>query len=263
MKKNLLILFCLILVVAGTSLSVHGEKDPDCLKALKTKARSLKQYRSYKAAANVKKILGEIEKGLEKCGFSKKDAAPIKDLRIRIEREVDKLAKAKKRLKTRYYSGKMTGLLNELEKQEQTGTGDETVEPEPEQEEQQEDQGEQDEGEIKIDTSFPAGKFDTHEEKGDDSTAAVEGANTSDNKISVITAGDLKTGMDLLEKRVGYLTGTVTFYRYAFVFLIIAVFVLMGFMVLFVVLLKRHDRKARQLEHQMALIRKNEDYHFQ
>ena len=253
MKKYLIILFCLALVVY-----INAEKDQDCLKKLKIKAQSLKQYGSYKKAESVKQTMKEIINGLEQCGYSKEEIKPFKKIQKDIRLEIKKLARAQQNLPVVFYSNKLNGMLSALgkkppglkkkiafkEKQEKKITPG--VKPE-----QQKGEGIAADNEAKIDTSFPAEAYDdrkvTKESKA--------------KNMSVITANQLRTGMDLLEKQVAYLSGTVRFYNYAFVFTIIILFVLVGLMVLFGLLLRRQTKKSQHIEHQMKLMRKSLEYY--
>jgi uncharacterized membrane-anchored protein YhcB (DUF1043 family) len=252
-KKYLLILFCLALVVY-----INGGKDQNCLKELKIKAQSLKQYGSYKKVEAVKQTMKEIIKGLEKCGLSKEEVKPFKKIQKDIRLEIEKLARAQKKLPSAFYSNKINGMLNALgkkypelkqkipvkEKQEKQITPE--VKPK-----QQKREGTAASNETKIETSFPAEAYDNRKVSKESGVK----------NMSVITANQLSTGMDLLEKQVAYLSGTVRFYNYAFVFTIIILFVLVGLMVLFGLLLRRQTKKSQHIEHQMKLMRKSLEYY--
>ena len=61
-------------------------------------------------------------------------------------------------------------------------------------------------------------------------------------------ADELKTKVDLMEKRVMYLVGTVNFYRYGFGFLVILVTFMTVAIILMIVFLKETKKKMSKMD---------------
>lgn len=257
MKKFWLIL---LLVISGASLFARG--DSACLTPLKEKAKSLKKCVSSKQADEVKQIMKDIITGIQKCGFSDNEIQPLVKLQNNIERELDKKEKEKKKnvLPGQFYSMQMLNGLNDLEaisapppqklKDKGTPPSDNSgKEQELLKTKKQDTQSPSPPAEKKIETSFPAGEF------------TIPGEQKKVKKAPVTAIEALKTRLGLMEQRISHLNGSVGFYRYAFIFIVIITFILAGLIVLFILILRSHGDKLNNLDQRASQMhRKISDY---
>lgn len=61
--------------------------------------------------------------------------------------------------------------------------------------------------------------------------------------LSVITANELKTKLEVVEEKLDHLSDTMRFYHYGFIFLIIFALVGLGLLILLIIILKNDLRK--------------------
>jgi hypothetical protein len=61
--------------------------------------------------------------------------------------------------------------------------------------------------------------------------------------LSVITANELKTKLEVVEEKLDHLSDTMRFYHYGFIFLIIFALVGLGLLILLIIILKNDPRK--------------------
>lgn len=254
MKRYCLMIF--LVVIAITIL--HAQKKGDCLAPLKEKAASLKKYTSYEQADELKKIVADIITGMRECGFSGEEIKPVVKFQEAIESELKRLKKNKEKLHSNYYSNQILIKIENLEKKSadskkgETGRGPLPSGVSTEDERQGAKKKDQEVKnpppitEKKIISSFPAENFTT-----DADQKKVK-------KPPVTTVEALKTRIDLMEQRIAHLTGSVGFYRYAFIFLVIIAFILAGLMVLLILVLRGQGRKLSHLEQRISLMHRED-----
>ncbi len=248
-------LFLIILVV-----SLYAQNPADCLSPLKEKAVSLKKYTSYQQADEVKQIIKDIIAGIKKCGFSDNEIRPLVEFQEAVKIELDKKKKKKEMLSYLIYSRQVLTMIEALENKNakpQPGIKDDkTSSPDaaPQKEKQVSDVKEKDDkkgipAEKKIETSFPAGDFTIPEEQ------------KKVKKAPVTSIEALKTRLGLMEQRIHHLNGSVGFYRYAFIVIVIITFIILGLMILFILILRSHGEKLNNLDKRASQMhRKISDY---
>jgi len=248
MKRYCLMIFLVIIAIT----ILHAQERGDCLAALKEKAVSLKKYASYEQADELKKIVAGIVAGMRECGFSEEEIKSLVEFQKAIEIELHN-QKKNKELSSIYYSDQILIKIGNLEKKYAVPLKGVTGEDAPPsgvstRDERQGVKKKDREAttsppvvEKKISTSFPAENFTT---------------DTDQKKVKeapVTTVEALKTRLSLMEKRIDNLTGSAGFYRYAFIFLVIIAFILAGFMVLLILILRGQGQKLGHLEQRIPL----------
>lgn len=251
MKKNLIfIILSLIFVLWGAAAD-------DCLPGIKARAAELKKYQ--KTKATVLKIAEDIIIGLKNCGFSEVEIKPFETLYNRFETQITKLEKEKKGFPTAWYSNKFLIMISNLESKNKPGNIETPTDTQNPQEtgkagtsatsttitsslNSSMKPGDADKkeskkaGSEKKDSSLPA----TENETPDASSFMSEGfvsdriAKSAEN-LSVITVAELKTKLDVVEKKLNYLSDTLHFYQIGFIVLIICAFLGLGLMALFII----------------------------
>lgn len=257
MEKLKKIFFVLTLAVLVMSLNANIDKT--CWDNVKTKAKSVVKHKHRWNAKELKQTVKDVIKGLKNCGVSNKDLGEIKSFQKRMNSEVNKIVKQKKEHPpVDFYANRLKAMISNLEKLYDRKAADKEKEqlivikddktdaekhqPEEEKDEKAPDKEEKEPQKLgKIKTQFPAEDF-------------LKGTGSEkDQKPFVVVAEELKTRLELMEKKVSYLAGNVSLYRYGFAFLILAFLLITGLIVVLVTILRKTNNK---LSHMEALVRR-------
>lgn len=244
-KKNFLYIFIIVVTIMfvfpGQS---QGTETVDCLKNVKLKVNSLKAYKSFNTKPKVLEITNSIVTSLKQCDFSESDIKIFEDFQKKIEIEVQKWKQSEGNLRTNWYAKEFMTRIRELEnkyKQKTVGLPESPG------------------GKPVTDTDQSPGKPGANDQKPKSAkgiktmkdpensilrTPLVTKKKVKDTRgLSVISASELKNKLEVVEEKLNYLSDTVRFYHYGFIFLIISAFVGLGLLILLIFILRNDLRK--------------------
>lgn len=255
MKKT----FCILLLTVFT-FWLNANVDTNCFQNLRRKAITIQKYKFRWERQKVKKVIKEIISGLKHCGVSDDDLSQIRSFQKRVITQVDRIANEKKKqvIPTSYYSIQLKKMIRQFEKKYKKNNPDssaaapipsietipKTVNNETGETIPQNPPPPSQNKTTDITARFPSDDFiqENHSMRG--------------KKPFVVLADELQTKVDLMEKKIMYISGTVKFYRKGFSLMIILVIAMLVAIALLVLILRATNKKLSQTNTSVNLLRR-------